>query len=117
MRRSSAPSTLLDGCPAPETTAAFLLLQERWVLFIIHALLEEPLGFNELSRRATGVSSATLAQRLELLEREGIITKQVLSTMPPRTEYKLTKDGARLKLAIEAIGAWGRSRRRRAEDD
>ena len=108
---SAGPSVSADYCPDPATTAAFLLLQERWVLFIVHALVREPLGFNELSRRATGVSSATLTQRLELLEREGIVTKQVLSTMPPRTEYRLTDTGSRLAPVISAIGEWAQQAR------
>jgi DNA-binding HxlR family transcriptional regulator len=83
-----------------------LLLQERWVLFIVHALLVEPLGFNELSRRATGVSAATMTQRLDLLEKRGLLSKRVLSTMPPRTEYRLTQRGAALRPVMEAIEAW-----------
>ncbi len=113
MARAPSPRTkpaLPDHCPEPSTTDALLLLQERWVLFIIHALLREPLGFNELSRRATGVSPATLAQRLELLEREGLVTRRVLSTMPPRTEYRLTPDGAALAPVMAAVEAWARSR-------
>lgn len=83
-----------------------LLLQERWVLFIVYALLEQPLGFNELSRRATGVSAATLTQRLGLLETRDILTKRVISTMPPRTEYKLTARGEALRPVFDAIQAW-----------
>jgi DNA-binding HxlR family transcriptional regulator len=87
-----------------------LLLQERWVLFIVHALLAEPLGFNEISRRATGVSPATLSQRLDLLEREGLLTKRVISTMPPRTEYRLTPEGEALRSVVQAVEAWALNR-------
>jgi DNA-binding HxlR family transcriptional regulator len=87
-----------------------LVLQERWVLFIVHALLSGPLGFNEISRRATGVSSATLSQRLELLEREGLLSKRVLSTMPPRTEYRLTASGEALRPVLEAVELWSLAR-------
>lgn len=98
-------------CPSPEVVDAMLLLQERWVLFIVHALLVEPLGFNELSRRATGVGAATLAQRLILLEEKGVLLKQVLSTMPPRTMYRLTEKGKRLQAVIDAIEIWAARRR------
>ena len=94
-------------CSEPKALRAFSLMQERWVVFIVASLLSEPLGFNELSRRATGVNPATLKQRLCLLEEEGVITKTVLSTMPPRTEYRLTKAGERLRTVIDALARWG----------
>lgn len=97
-------------CPAPATAAAFLLLQERYVFFVIHALLGGPLGFNELNRRATGVSPATLSQRLERLEAEGIVLKEVVSTMPPRTLYSLTPMGLELSPVLDAISAWAAQR-------
>jgi len=93
-------------CPSPAMVDALLLLQERWVMFIVHALLVEPLGFNELSRRATGVSAATMKQRLDLLEGKRVLTKRVLSTMPPRTEYRLTDKGMALRPVLEAVEAW-----------
>jgi DNA-binding HxlR family transcriptional regulator len=85
---------------------ALLLLQERWVLFIVQALLAEPLGFNEISRRATGVSAATLSQRLELLERRGVLTRHVISSAPPKTEYRLTTQGEGLRPVLDAIRNW-----------
>lgn len=103
---SAAGTTWPAYCPSPAVVDAMLLLQERWVLFIVHALLVEPLGFNELSRRATGVSAATMTQRLDLLEKRGLLSKRVLSTMPPRTEYRLTERGAALRPVMEAIEAW-----------
>jgi DNA-binding HxlR family transcriptional regulator len=103
------PDDRPEYCPPPSTVDAMLLLQERWVLFVVHALLAGPLGFNELNRRATGVSAATLSQRLVLLEQRGILTKRVLSTMPPRTEYRLTRKGAGLRPVIDAISAWAQT--------
>ena len=100
------PDAWPDHCPSPAVVNAMLLLQERWVLFIVAALLREPLGFNEISRRATGVSAATLSQRLELLEQHGVLSKRILSAMPPRTEYRLTGKGEGLRPVIEAIETW-----------
>jgi DNA-binding HxlR family transcriptional regulator len=50
-----------------------------------------------------------VATRLERLEREGLITKPVESTMPPRTRYELTAGGVALQGVIDAIDAWGRA--------
>ncbi|MBI4278836.1 MAG: helix-turn-helix transcriptional regulator [Armatimonadetes bacterium] len=84
------------------------LLQEKWVLHIIRTLLEEPRGFNELSRAVGGCNPATLAQRLDRLEEMGLVKKTVHSVMPPRTTYQLTPAGRDLQGVIDAIDRWAR---------
>lgn len=93
----------MEFCPV---YAAIQILQEKWVLHIVRGLLSGPRGFNELSR-ITGCNPATLAQRLEHLERLGLVTKAIHSYMPPRTTYTLTPAGAALQVVIDAIEAWG----------
>src|SRR5689334_9840367 len=86
-------------CPVHE---AIQLLQEKWTLHIIRALLEGPIGFNELGRRVGGCNPATLSQRLETLGEIGLLTRTVQSTMPPRTSYELTTSGVELQAVIDA---------------
>ena len=95
----------LTFCPVHE---AIQLLQEKWTLHIIRALLDKPLGFNELGRAAGGCNPATLAQRLDRLEELGLVTRTVESVMPPRTSYRLTEAGVELESVIKAIDCWGR---------
>lgn len=97
-----------EGVCAPKTNLArgLLLLQEKWVLFIVNGLLDGPLGFNELSRRAHGVNTTTLSQRMDLLEKEGIVVKTNYLTIPPRTSYELTQTGKALHKVIQAIAEW-----------
>jgi len=92
-------------CPVHESIN---LLQEKWVLHIIRSLLAGPSGFNALSRSVGGVNTTTLAQRLEQLERLGIIDKVIESTMPPKTRYELTQTGYELQTVIDSIDAWAR---------
>ena len=92
-------------CPVHESIN---LLQEKWVLHIIRALLVGPHGFNELARAVGGVNTTTLSQRLERLETIGVVSKTVESTMPPRTRYELTVAGLELSGVIGAIDAWAR---------
>jgi DNA-binding HxlR family transcriptional regulator len=94
------------GCPSPRLIAAILLLQEKWNLLIVQSLLEHPLGFNEMARRAGPVNATTLAQRLGQLERAGVLAKTVHSTMPPRTSYALTEAGQALAPVLQAIATW-----------
>src|SRR5712691_7692354 len=93
-------------CPSQRLIAAILLLQEKWNLLIVQSLLEHPLGFNEMARRAGPVNATTLAQRLGQLERAGVLAKTVHSTMPPRTSYALTEAGQALAPVLDAIATW-----------
>lgn len=93
-------------CGPGTPTRAFLLLQEKWVLFIVNGLLSGPIGFNELSRKAHGVNTTTLSQRMNLLESHGIVTRTVYRTIPPRTSYALTASGRALHKVIQAIKEW-----------
>ncbi len=86
--------------------ASIELLQEKWTLHIIRALLGGPLGFNELGR-AVGANPTTLTQRLERLEAIGILDRTVHSMMPPRTSYQLSRAGRALQDVIDAIDRWG----------
>jgi DNA-binding HxlR family transcriptional regulator len=95
-----------DYCPV---YASIDLLQEKWVLHIVRSLLEGPHGFNELARAVGGANTTTLSQRLEHLERLGVVHKTVESTMPPRTRYELTRAGRELDAVIAAIDCWGRA--------
>lgn len=97
-------------CPVHDSIE---LLQEKWVLHIVRALLDGPRGFNDLSRAVGGVNTTTLTARLELLEREGIVSKTIESTMPPRTRYALTEGGVALQAVIDAIAGWARAHLRR----
>ena len=96
-------------CPAYR---AIGVLQEKWVLHIVRALLSGNRGFNELARMVGGCNSATLTQRLEQLETLGIISKATDAEVTgklARSIYSLTTAGRELQGVIDAIDAWGRA--------
>lgn len=101
------------GCPVHSSIE---LLQEKWVLHIVRALLAGPHGFNELGRAVGGANTTTLASRLEHLERLGIVDKTIESTMPPRTRYELTQIGRDLDDVVAAIDAWARKHMRQCNE-
>lgn len=92
------------------------LLQEKWVLHIVRALLERPYGFNELARAVGGVNTTTLSARLDHLERTGIVVKTVESTMPPKTRYELSDAGRALHEVIDSIDGWARRHMKRCRE-
>ncbi|HEY8256923.1 MAG TPA: helix-turn-helix domain-containing protein [Gemmatimonadales bacterium] len=85
--------------------ASIDLLQEKWTLHIVRALLQSPQGFNELGR-TIGANPSTLAQRLERLEEVGIVRRTVHSVMPPRTSYALSPAGMELQTVVDALTCW-----------
>jgi DNA-binding HxlR family transcriptional regulator len=94
-----------DYCPVFE---AIQILQEKWTMHIVRALLDGPLGFNELGRTVGGCNPATLKVRLDHLEDVGLLRRTVHSQMPPRTSYELAPAGVALQRVIDAIDAWAR---------
>lgn len=85
------------------------VLQEKWVLHIVHALLDGPKGFNELGREVGGCNPTTLTQRLARLEALGVIHKDVSPHANPRCSYTLTEAGLGLERVIAAIRSWAAS--------
>lgn len=100
MRRAEAQNA--EGA----ATAALNVLGQKWVLRIVRVLGEHTQRFCELQDALGGANSATLSQRLKLLEDEGLIDRQLVSAMPPWVEYSLTEKGSDLRRAIVGIDRW-----------
>ena len=67
----------------------------KWAVLALLALDEGGYRFNALRRRVQGVSEKMLSQTLQTLERDGLVEREVVTTIPPRVEYALTPLGAR----------------------
>lgn len=78
----------------------------KWALLIIEALGERTLRFSELRDEVEGVSHKMLTQNLRMLERNGLVSRTVYPTVPPRVEYTLTEPGRALRAAVDAICGW-----------
>ena len=87
-------------------TAALNVLGQKWVLRIVRALGDRTQRFCELQDALGGANSATLSQRLKLLEDEGLIERRAISAVPPWVEYSLTVKGTDLRGAINGIDRW-----------
>jgi DNA-binding HxlR family transcriptional regulator len=95
-----------ESCTCP-INATLNLLNQRWNLHIIRALLESNNGrFNELSR-TLGINPRTLCARLRELEDEGIVTRVVVSEEPMKVEYQLTEKGQDLNRVVDQLIDWG----------
>jgi len=91
------------GCIA----ASLRIIGQKWTALLIRDLCEGPKRFGELERSVEGINPRTLSQRLEALERYGIITKKTYAEVPPRTEYTLTEKGKDIMPILRQMAAWG----------
>lgn len=82
---------------------------DKWTSMLIKVLAEShpvELGFAELRRRAPGVSNKMLSQTLQSLGRDGLVTRRVEASVPPRVHYALTSLGLSLDAPLAAIREW-----------
>jgi DNA-binding HxlR family transcriptional regulator len=75
----------------------------KWGLLALLALGEGAYRFNALRRRVDGVSEKMLSQTLQALERDGIVHREVVTTIPPRVEYTLTPLGAEVAARVRDL--------------
>ncbi|UDL89397.1 helix-turn-helix transcriptional regulator [Mesorhizobium sp. PAMC28654] len=103
-----------SGCPINLTLE---LLGDRWTLLIIRDLVfAGKKHFRELLQSDEGISSRTLAERLQTLQDEGIITRSSDPSHKLKAIYRLTEAGIDLLPVLATLGAWG-ARHRKADAD
>jgi DNA-binding HxlR family transcriptional regulator len=79
---------------------------DKWSVLVIMLLGNGPRRFNELKRMIGGISQRMLTLTLRGLERDGLVTRTVFPTIPPRVDYELTDLGRGLALPVQALGQW-----------
>jgi len=79
---------------------------DKWSVQVVVQLGGGPKRFNELRRIVEGISQRMLTLTLRGLERDGLVTRTVYPTIPPRVEYQLTELGCSLLKTVRALGAW-----------
>src|SRR5215510_12848187 len=84
---------------------------DKWTVLVVSALGDGPKRFNELRRALGSISQRMLTLTLRALERDGLVTRTVFPTIPPRVDYELTKLGRSLLEPVSALGLWARRNR------
>jgi DNA-binding HxlR family transcriptional regulator len=79
---------------------------DKWSVLIIQRLGEGPRRFNEIKRIIGGISQRMLTLTLRNLERDGLVSRTVTPTVPPRVDYALTDLGRDLLIPVSALGQW-----------
>lgn len=88
---------------------------DKWSLLVVRRLGDGPMRFNELRNAIGGISQKMLTTTLRQLERDGLATRTVYPTIPPRVDYELTDLGRALLVPVNALGEWARENRPRID--
>ncbi|WP_028969609.1 winged helix-turn-helix transcriptional regulator [Sphingomonas sp. URHD0057] len=79
---------------------------DKWTVLVVGTLGEGSKRFNELRREIPSVSQRMLTLTLRNLERDGLVSRTVTPTIPPRVDYELTELGHSLLEPITALSQW-----------
>lgn len=92
-----------DGCPVREVLDR---VGDKWSVLVVVLLGIRAHRFSELHRTVEGISQRMLTRTLRGLERDGLVTRTVHATVPPRVDYALTDLGRTLLDPLAALAGW-----------
>jgi DNA-binding HxlR family transcriptional regulator len=79
---------------------------DKWTVLVVQTLADGPRRFNELRREIPSVSQRMLTLTLRNLERDGLVSRTVTPSIPPRVDYELTELGHSLQKPICGLATW-----------
>src|SRR4051812_24375818 len=95
-----------DGC---SIARGLDLVGERWALLVVRELLLGPKRYTDLRRGLPKASHNVLSQRLDELERAGIVRRRKLPPPASARVYELTDWGLDLEQIVISLGRWAAS--------
>ena len=84
---------------------------DKWTVLVVSTLGDGAKRFNELRKALGSISQRMLTLTLRGLERDGLVTRTVFPTVPPRVQYELTRLGRSLLEPVSEFGSWARKNR------
>src|SRR5450755_4804095 len=112
---TAIPGTLEGTLHVPEDCRAvsevLSRVGDKWTVLVVSTLGDGPKRFNELRKALGSISQRMLTLTLRALERDGLVTRTVFPTNPPRVDYELTRLGRSLLEPVSALGLWARKNR------
>jgi len=114
-RKQEGTSMLPSNLHVPEDCRAvsevLARVGDKWTVLVVSELGGGPKRFNEIRRALGSISQRMLTLTLRSLERDGLVTRTVFPTIPPRVDYELTKLGRSLLEPVNGLGLWARQNR------
>jgi DNA-binding HxlR family transcriptional regulator len=84
---------------------------DKWTVMMVGSLAQGPMRYNQLRRMVDGISQRMLTLTLKGLEQDGIVTRTMYPTIPPRVDYELTELGRKLIVPLRALYDWAQENR------
>ncbi len=84
---------------------------DKWTVMVVATLSQGSLRYNEIRRAIEGISQRMLTLTLKGLERDGLVSRTVYPTIPPRVDYELTDLGHKLTVPLRSIYDWAKKHR------
>jgi DNA-binding HxlR family transcriptional regulator len=103
-RTIPTPEHTPDACPA--VREVLNRIGDKWSVLVVGLLGDGPKRFSVLRRAIEGISQRMLTLTLRGLERDGLITRTVEPSIPPKVEYELTDLGRTLLVPVHALAQW-----------
>jgi DNA-binding HxlR family transcriptional regulator len=111
--KPSRPPRLPADCRA--VSQVLSRIGDKWSVLVVMTLSQGPQRFSELRDKIGGISQKMLTATLRGLERDGLVTRTIFLTIPPRVDYELTELGRDLTVPVIALGEWARRNQGRIE--
>ena len=104
IQQSAQPDILNANCPS---RTVLRHITDRWTPMIVTVLTpRRQVRFKELRERVQGISPKVLTETLRSMERDGLVTRVVTASVPPRVDYELTDLGMSITRPIAALRRW-----------
>ncbi|MET0670799.1 MAG: helix-turn-helix domain-containing protein [Xanthobacteraceae bacterium] len=104
----SIPGTLHVPEECRQVSEVLQRIGDKWTVLVVGELGGGPKRFNEIRRSLGSISQRMLTLTLRGLERDGLVTRTVFPTVPPRVDYELTWLGYSLLEPVNGLGRWAR---------
>ncbi|MFC5067356.1 winged helix-turn-helix transcriptional regulator [Flaviflagellibacter deserti] len=104
------PAVIAEGEVSHEECRGFAdmlaRIGDKWTVLIVGSLASGPLRYKELHRKVEGISQRMLTLTLKGLEEDGLVSRTVYPTIPPRVDYELTELGRTLIVPLATLYKW-----------
>ncbi len=81
-------------------------IANKWSVLILTVICSEPARFNAIKRRLDPITHKALTEALRRLERNGLVTRRVISSSPVAVEYAITPLGHTLRQPFSVLLCW-----------
>ncbi|CAB3802957.1 winged helix-turn-helix transcriptional regulator [Pararobbsia alpina] len=104
----SVPTVEASQCSGEcrEVVHTLARIGDKWTVMVVGALSNGPMRYNRIARLIEGISQRMLTLTLKGLEQDGLVSRTMYPTIPPRVDYELTDLGRSLFVPLRSLHTW-----------